>query len=273
MVQASTQFQPVVQAFEAWQALHSVPQAPPELSAEVMHESQVPPDPVVLPVDDPVLLPVDDPVLLPVDDPVLLPVDDPVLLPVDDPVVEPVEPVVPPPQSLAHSLVQAVLQMQSPIAWNSLAAVLPAVVAQLSWQVVSVSAQLPRQVLRAAQAVSLRQVLVCVAQAPVVLVASVWQVSQLVAAPVVPPVEPVVPPVEPVVPPPHSVVHSVEQAVQPQVPMAFRRSWLAWGAAEVQPLSQVESPEAQLLRQVLSVVQALSAPQAATCESQEPPEA
>jgi len=99
----------------------------------------------------PVLEPVDDPVLEPVDDPVLEPVDDPVLEPVDDPVVEP-------PQSAAHSLVQAVLQMQSPTAWNSVTALLPAVVAQVFSQVESPAAQLLMQVMRPLHALSLLQV-------------------------------------------------------------------------------------------------------------------
>jgi hypothetical protein len=226
---------------------------------------QASPLPVVEPVEEPVLEPVEEPVLepvvLPVVEPVVLPVVEPVVLPV----VDPVEPVVPPPQSEAHSLVQAVLQRQSPTLLYSVTAVLPAVVWQVFSQLVSPAAQLLRQVMKPLQAESLLQVLYADAHWPPLPNAVCWQVSQL-EPPVVPPVEPV----EPVVPPPHSEAHWVEQAEQPQVWIAFKRSWLACGAALTQPFSQVESPAVQLLRQLLSVTQPESLLQAVTCEAQAP---
>jgi len=88
-----------------------------------------------------------------------------------------------------------------------------------------------------------------------------WQVPQGSLEPVVP--------VEPV-PPPHSEAQGVAQAVQPQSWIAFSRSWLACGAAVTQPFSQVESPAAQPLRQLLSVTQPESLLQAVTCELQAP---
>jgi hypothetical protein len=160
-----------------------------------MHESQVPPEPVVEPVD---------PVVEPVE-PVVEPVE-PVVEPVE-PVVEPVEPVVEPPHWLAHS-VEQFEQMQVPIAWNSLTAAEPAVVAHDCSQALSPEAQLPRQVRRALHLVSFEQVLICDSQAPPEPSTMFWQVSQVLPE-VVPPVEPVpavlpvVPPVEPVEPPPH----------------------------------------------------------------------
>jgi len=165
-VQAMTQAQPFLHAVEAWQVLHSVSQAPPAFSAVIMHESQVPPEPVVPPVE---------------------------------PVVPPVEPVVPPPHSEAHSEVQAVEQMQSKMLLSVVWLAAGAALVQLVWQVASL--QPWRQLASVAQAESAWQAATCEAQAPLDPCASpaqVWQSAPEVE-PVVPPVEPVVPPVEPVV--------------------------------------------------------------------------
>jgi hypothetical protein len=190
---------------------------------------------------------------------------------VPPPVVPP--PVVPPepPHSAEHSFVQ-LLQMQSPMAWNSVTAVLPAVVAQVFSQALSPEAQLLRQVMSALHFESPEQVLICDSQAPPVPSTMFWQVSQVLVDPVVPPVPavvPPVPPVPPVEPPPHCEAHSVLQpVVQMQSKMALRVVWLAAGAALLQLVSQVES--LQPWRQFARVAQAMSAWQAATCEAQAP---
>jgi hypothetical protein len=258
--QASMQFQmspqPLVQAF---QASPQVPLASVASVKQLSHAASLPP--VVLPVLLPVVLPVVAPVVLPVVAPVVLPVVAPVVLPVVAPVVLPVVlPVLPVvvPHSVAHSVGQPVLQMQSPTALYSVTAVLPAVVAQVSSQVLSVQA--PRQLASVTQALSLPQALYAASQAPPLSVALVWQVSQLLPVVVLPVVEPVPPPVvEPVAPvvepPPHSLAHWVAHDVQMQVLMALRVSTLAWGAALTHASWQAVSPAAQAPMQVLSVTQ------------------
>jgi hypothetical protein len=195
---------------------------------------------------------------------------------VPPPVVPP--PVVPPepPHTEAHSVVQ-LLQMQVPMALNSLTGVMPAVVAHICSQLVSPCAQLLRQPMSVLQALSFWQVLSDDAQEPPLPRTVSWHMPHGSVEPVVPPVEPVVPPVEPVlppvepvVPPPHCDAHCVEQVEQTQERTAFSKLWLAAGAALLQFCWQVASAAAQFCRHCASVAQAESPVQALTCAAQAP---